>query len=57
MGKQKYPFIHGKLGTDLKYQDKRKTNLQGPALESDKHGVVFEMDALVFHHPMNNEVH
>jgi len=57
MGKQKYPFIHGKLGTDLKYQDKRKTNLQGPALESGKHGVVFETGALVFHHPMNNEVH
>ena len=40
-----------------KYEDKKQTNLQGPALESDKHDVVFEMGALEFHHPMNNEVH
>lgn len=40
-----------------KYEDKRQTNLQGPALESDKHDVAFATGALVFHHPMNNEVH
>jgi hypothetical protein len=40
-----------------KYEEKKQTNLQGPALESDKHDVVFETGALEFHHPMNNEVH
>jgi hypothetical protein len=57
MGPTEISFHPLEVGNREKYQDKRKTNLQGPVLESDKHGVVFEMGALVFHHPMNNEVH
>jgi hypothetical protein len=41
----------------MEIRGQQTTNLQGHALESDKQDVVFETGALVFHRPMNNEVH
>jgi hypothetical protein len=51
---KRHPLIYRK---HMEIRGQQTTNLQGHALESDKQDVVFETGALVFHRPMNNEVH